>query len=856
MLIPNPSHIISLRALVLALLALLASVSPAFARKVSVEVADSVTGEGVPYVAVYVVGTGQGALTDDRGKVVLNIHSPEALLEFSVMGYDKIQAPLASGQSRIAVALSPSGHRLDEVVVRRGKEKYSKKNNPAVAFAERLRKAGPLTDPRRNPRFNYRKYERITYGLNDVSFGADAVPEGGKKGRFDFMREHVDTSDVTGKRIVPMAIKEKLSEVLYRRDPESSKEYRLGVRQQGIDEAFDAANLQTLLDDAFREIDLYQNDVAILRNRFVSPLSSIAPDFYKFYLTDTVFLPDSIRCVELSFAPHNPATFGFTGRLLVEDDSTMFVRRAIMNVPPSINLNFIDFLQIIQTFDKAPDGSRLKTLDDFYVEMSVMPGTPSVFARRLAAYDEFSFGGTPHDEILDELGAEYSDPFVYSRDDAFWDEMRLVGTSRGEDRVGLMMQSLRRWPLFYWGEKFVNRLFQGYVPIGKNSKFDIGPINTFISHNSLEGWRPRFGGMTTAALSPHWFLQGYLAYGIDDRRFKYGAEVEYSFNKKRQHPKEFPIHSIKLSEKYDLDRLGANLVDGNQDNFFNSFGRGTNKLMTYRRQTRLDYTIELDNHLSFNAGFNFERQETSPWVPFTLGDGSSIRHYDEACLSFGVRYAPGEKFLERPKGRLSIGNDRIVLELNHLYAPKGLLGSRFTVNRTEFSVYRRIWLSAFGFIDAKVGAGHLWSRAPYPNLPLANSSQSYIIHSQTFTLMDPMEFVADTYAEWFISYQARGAIFNYIPLLKKLKLREVFCFRGWWGALSDNNRPWLHPELFAFPRHARSKILEGAPYMEVSVGIDNIFRILRVDYVWRVSQRRGVPASMRSGLRLGLHVTF
>lgn len=840
----------------MALLTLLVAASPAFARRVAVAVTDSVTGEGVPFVAVYISGTNHGALTDDHGRVSLDIDSPDAVLEFSVMGYDRASVPVGPSRGKVKVALSPSGHRLDEVVVRRGKEKYSKKNNPAVAFAERLRKAGPLTDPRRNPRFNYRKYEKISYGLNNISLPPPSQGEKKKKGRFDFIREHVDTSDITGKTIVPMAVKEKLSEVLYRKEPEAEREYRLGVRQQGIDEAFDAASLQTLLDDAFREIDLYQNDVAILRNRFVSPLSSIAPDFYKFYLTDTIFLPDSTRCVELSFAPHNPATFGFTGRLLVEDDSTMFVRNVRMNVPPSINLNFIDFLQISQNFDKAPDGSRLKTLDDFYVEMSVMPGTPSVFARRVAAYDDFSFGTTERDEILDRLGTEYSDPMVYGRPDDFWETSRLVEASRGESRVGSMMETFRRWPLFYWGEKLVNRLFQGYVPTGRDSKFDIGPINTFISHNSLEGWRPRFGGMTTAALNPHLFFQGYVAYGIDDRRFKYGAEIEYSFNRKRQHPKEFPIHSIKVTEKYDLDRLGANLVNGNQDNFFNSFGRGGNKLMTYRRQTRLDYTLELDNHLSFRAGFNLERQETSPWVPFRLGDGTSINHYDEACFSFGIRYAPGEKFLERPKGRLNIGNDRIVLELNQLYAPKGLFGSRFTINRTEFSVSRRVWLSAFGFIDAKVGVGHLWSRAPYPNLPLANSSQSYIIQSQTFTLMDPMEFVADTYAEWFITYQARGAIFNYIPLLKKLKWREVFSFRGWWGHLSRNNRPWLHPELFAFPDHAQAKMLEGAPYMEVAVGIDNIFRILRVDYVWRVTQRRGLPASSRSGLRIGLHVTF
>lgn len=839
------------------LLALVGAVS-ARAAKLTVEVRDSVTLEPVPYVAVYVRGTQQGELAGDNGRAVLNINQQTAELEFSAMGYDKKIVKVDSRMPLVVVELSPTGYRLDEVTVRRGREHYSKKNNPAVAFMQRIRSADSITNPRRQPYYNFTRYERITFGLNNFQFHIDSIKPGAKKGKFDFLREHVDTSAVTGRPILPLSVKEKVTDFIYRRDPKSEKQIVRALRSEGVDEEMNMSSMTVLVEDIFRDIDLYDENVNILQNRFVSPLSRIAPDFYKFYLTDTLPANNGEPpLIELSFAPRNPATFGFTGRLYVAlGDSTMFVRRVRMNVPPSINLNFIEHLQITQEFKQAPSGARLKLLDDFNAEISITRGSQGLYVHRATAYKDHSFEPSPDAEVFDKLGTTFQDPAIYARDEAYWQRERQVAASGNENRIAQLMKQLRSVSLYYYAEKFLKIMFTGYIQTGNLSKFDIGPVNTFVSGNTIEGARMRFGGTTTAALSPHWFAKGYVAYGFKDRKFKYGAELEYSFIPKREHQREFPVHSIAVSEKYDMDQLGQHYLFTNADNVFLAWKRMKNVLMTYRRQTRLDYTLELPNNFSVKASANLERQEATEYVPFTNGYGQTFGHYQEMFFAVELRYAPGEKFFQTKTQRIPVNLDAPVFQLTHTFAPKKLFGAPFTINKTELSVSKRFWFSAFGFTDIIVRGGHVWSQAPYLNLLMPNANLSYTIQPESFALMSPMEFINDSYVSWDFTYWANGAILNYIPLLKKLKLREAFAFRGWLGGLSDKNNPLKNPELYRFPVESAYQPMNGRPYMEISAGLDNLFKCLRVDYVWRLTYRSGIPSSSRSGLRIALHATF
>lgn len=814
-------------------------------------VVDSLTHEGLSYVAVFVEGKSAGTMTDENGRFSLAAKIPGDTLRFSMMGYSTkkvVASPL------MTVELSPTGVTLNEVIVKPKKEKYSKKNNPAVDFLNRIRAASPLSDPKRHDYYNYDKYERINMAIND--FDPDKNYSWiGKK--FNFLKDHLDYSEISGRPILNFLTKEKSSEVNYRKKPETTRETVLGLKQVGLDEmTSNKDGTREALEDAFREIDIYQNDVTLLQNRFVSPLSSIAPDFYKFYLTDTVEV-DGDSCVVLSFVPHTSETWGFIGKLYVpKNDSTMFIKQIELHLPHTINVNFLDAMSVRQKFEKAPDGSRFKKSDDMIIEFSVLPALPKLYTHRNTVYENHNFdrpgleaqifNGTPPEIILE--GAR-------DRDEAFWDNHRLVPLKKGEGSVEAMIQRLRSVPLYYWTEKTLKLLVMGYWHTGNPPKFDYGPVNTSISYNTAEGVRLRAGGMTTAYLSKRWFARGFVAYGFRDHKFKYRGEVEYSFRDKEYHSREFPVHSLRLTSLYLLDELGQNYTFTNADNLFLSWKRLADTRVTYRRATMLEYTLELYNNFSISAGASFERQEATCWIPFTDGYGNNFGYYNELMFNVKLRYAPGEKFLQGTTHRSPINMDAPVIELMHTYAPKGVMGSMFTINRTEMRFFKRIWLSAFGYIDAVVKGGHSWSPSPYMNLCLPNANLSYTIQPESFALMNPLEFINDSYAQVDLTYWMNGLIFNHIPLIKKLKLREVINFKGLWGHLSHRNNPCYDKSLFVFPENVHTTLMSNVPYMEISAGIDNIFRIIRVDSVWRLSYKHSFDAP-DWGIRFALHFSF
>lgn len=834
------------------------AIFPVTARNVTVSgfVTDSQSKEPVPFATVMLKGTERGVLSDDTGHYSVTTSLPFDSVTVSAIGYTTKTVGVKSkgGMLKLDIAIHPSGVQLGEVIARPKRVHYSKKNNPAVDFMEKIRHTQDKNDPRRHDNYNYDKYERITLAINNYQAG-DSGKQSGLGKHFAFLREYVDTSEVSGKPILNVALREKLSSVHYRKDPEAQKEYVTGLRSSGLDEILDKQSIQTFYEDVMREVDVYDNDITILQTRFVSPLSRIAPDFYKFYLTDTVNV-DSTRCVELTFVPRNPSSLGFTGRFYVPlGDTSMFIKRIILRAPHDVNLNFIDGLVISQEYVKGADGSRLKIKDDMMMEASLVPGTPGIYGHRHTVYDGHNFNPAPDKELFKRGADQVFAPGAEGKDMNFWSDHRKAEIGRGANAIEQMMARLRSVPLFYWAEKTVRLVTSGYVPTGNPSYFDIGPMTTMVSYNAIEGLRLRMGGMTTANLSKRWFARGYVARGFKDHRWKYRGEVEYSFRDKEYHSREFPVHSIRATQLYDIDRLGQLSVMHNVDNIFLSFRRMPDRQETYHRVSKLEYILETESHFSLEARLQQERQYSTQFMTFINGYGENFRHYTMNSVRLLLRYAPGEKFYQMKTGRLPINMDAPVFTLSHTFAPKGFMGNPFALNVTEASIFKRIWLSAFGCIDFGVKGGHVWSRSPYPNLLIPGANLSYIIQSDLFSCLNPIEFINDSYAQWDLTYWANGALLNNIPLLKKLKLREAVTFKGVWGHLSDRNKPWLNRELYSFPVITHTQEMTNRPYMEIGAGLDNIFRILRIDYTWRLTYRNN-PDACKSGLRFTFHFSF
>lgn len=818
-------------------------------------VVDSLTREPIPFALMFLKGSDAGTQADADGRFEITTKVNFICANFSMMGYTAKDVYVTKGDvNDLTVELSADGVTLKEFVVRPGKEHYSKKNNPAVQFMEKLRDMKEKYDPKNHDYFSYDKYEKMNFALNDFS---EKKKDKWLFKKFKFIFEYMDTSEVSGKPILNVSVKEKLSTELFRRQPNTAKEYVKGVKRAGLDEIVDEESVQRFLDDVFKEVDIFDNNIAIMQNRFVSPLSKIGANFYKYYLSDTIPV-DGVQCIELSFAPFNNRTFGFFGRIYVPlGDSTMFVKKVIMNVPRDINLNYVESLRIEQTFEKAADGSRLKTKDDMVVEFSIISAAQGLYARRRTLYNNFSFDPPADMNVFDAETKQVFADDAMQMPDEYWKENRIEPIKDKENAISKLLAQLRTVPAFYWSEKVISALVSGYIGTGskETSKFDFGPMNTTISGNYVEGARLKVGGMTTANLSKHWFTKGYVAYGFKDKKWKYDAEVEYSFNEKKYHAKEFPIHSLRLHHKYDLNQLGQQYMFTNMDNMFLSWKRQTNDKITYLRTSELEYKHEGENGLAVTLGLKYQIQEATRWMPFIDGYGNWSDNYQQSSVNLTLRYAPGEKFYDARFTRIPINLDMPILILSHTYSPKGVFNNRFTINKTELSVQKRFWFSAFGYTDIILKGGKIWSKVSYPDLLLPNANLSYTIQPESYALMNAMEFMNDQYLSWDITYFMNGALLNRIPLIKYLKMREVISFKGLYGSLSDKNNPEKNLDLFRFPTGALCRPMEKTPYMEMSVGLDNILTILRVDYVWRLTYRN-TPGVDKSGFRIALHFTF
>lgn len=822
-------------------------------RRVVGVVIDSISGERLSFVNVYSKKNKKGTTTDLNG--VFSLFLPiGSTVGVKSLGYAPNSKTVVAGNDTMRFLMSPSSTELVEIVVKPKKQKYSKKNNPAVELMRRVRADREKHDPLNSSFYSYDRYDKMVLGLNNYN-GYLPDSSGNIKGRFKAISELVDTGIWTGKRILDLSLKEKLVARITDNDG-TDKEIVLAQRNNGVDKSLDQNYTRALFEDVLREVDVYANDIPVMRNRFVSPLSAIGADYYKYHIVDTVLIGQD-RCVELSFAPHNPESMGFNGKLYIPaDDSVKYVRRVMMRLPKAANVNYVENMYLSQNFLIDSLGYTHKTLDDMVVELHIAGAVGQAYMARQSRYDNRSYEKRKDlEKYYDRLGNLFVLDDAEDHDTGFWSGVRMLPLSYAESRLAIDESPFRKLPVIYWTSKVVELIIKGYVVTGKNSKFDFGPIDTFVSYNATEGLRLALGGLTTANLSDRLFGRGYVAYGLKDHKWKYSAELEYSFLKKKYHSREFPMNGIRAIYRYDVNKLGQHYMTNSASNLLNSVKRLDSNLTTYERLAKLEYNIEWRNNLSLQASVSHQRQESSLFVPFVNGYGSHVGAYTENSMRIQLRYAPGEKFMQTYNERRNINRDAICLMLAHSFGPKGLFGSEYTLNLTEFCLQKRFWFSAFGYADVIFKAAKLWNQVQFPALLWQNANVAYTVQSETFSLLNPMEFAMDQYVSLDLNYNMNGLIFNRIPLIKKLRLREVFTFKGFIGSLTKKNNPAYNDNLFRFPSGDVTQIMGKTPYMEIGVGIDNILTFLRLDYVWRLSYR-DKPGAPDSGLRFSFHFAF
>lgn len=791
-------------------------------------VTDDDTGLPVERAAVINLRDNSGTLADDDGNFVIYCHLGDSL-QVSALGYEAQRVIVTRQATTIAVTLKPTANVLGEIVVR--SKKYSKKNNPAVDLIRRLLEK---RDQARLDNLDYyarTSYRRVAYGLNRFETASD----NSILNRFPFLARYADTLSIHGVAtpVLPVSVDELTAVERHWRDSTSLSQQH--AAHAGLDDEYDQTGIKTYIENLIGAIDIFQGSVQCLNNRFASPISSAGLQLYRYYLGDTVVV-DGERFVQLDFAPHNSQDLGFVGRMLVACDSSLFVRRVTLAMPRGVNINFATYIAVTQEFTRVRDNLQAIADEDIVVVFTVFKNAQSLFAQVNSRYDAYTLN-----------------PDVDLRADAT--RLQADGLAHSDD-LRSMVAELRSDRRFFWGEFALTSVIQDFIPTAKrmsSSRFDFGPISSFFSSNSLEGFKTRIGGQTTTAFSRWIELAGYVAMGWKDHKLKYGAQATFSFTPKERYFSEALTHSITVSHSYDTYLLGSERLFSPREDFLLPITRKPDDKWIYQRRSALTYQKEWNASWLMSLALQHNRFMPSRKVPFVNGLGESLSHYGATGMNLSVRYAHNERFMATLSGRAPMGGDATVVILSHQFVPDAL-GNKRASNLTVLGIHQRFWMPAWGFLDFIVKGEKQWNRVHFFDLPMPCVDLTYNLQPESFALMNVMEFAADEQLSWFVKCRLNGVLLNRVPLIKRLKMREVIIYRGLWGRLTDNNNPALHPELLQFPAEVITR-LDKKPYMEFGLGVENLFRILSLQYVWRLNYR-DVPNVERSGLRFQLSLSF
>lgn len=828
-------------------------------------VIDAATGKPMVYISVYFQHTSSGCITDYDGKFFVKDSSGADTLVVDAIGYEKqfIRIP-PEGSTGMKILLEPASIQLAGAVVKPKKERYRKKDNPAI---ELIRNVIARKDSNRVASRDYYKcdlYEKMTLSLDDYS------PDFEKKKKLDYLREYIDTSEITGNPILTVSIRETMNDCYYRKSPKEFKVVRKAQRHTGLDKEFDYnGGLTASLELLFTGVDIFDNEVAFMMNRFVSPISStLAVSYYKYYIMDTLMV-DGTSCIDLAFVPYNSQSYGFTGRLYITNDGNYAIKKVQLNFPSKSNVNWVDRLRVDQEFFRTEDGDWALKQEDAYVNLVVFEGVQGIFAhqtRYFANYDS-------EDEELARNPIYRMDgkievlPDSKSYGDDYWAENRLVPLNKRESEVAKVSDDIYKKSSTVTWMRVLDAIGSDWVPSSGSkatSKFDFGPVLSVFGYNYVEGPRFRIGGMTTANLSKRWFGKGYIAYGINDRKIKGGLTLTHSFNDKNYHPKEKPLNNLSVSYSYDIY---SPEVIGEQHDLVTSLKTKTVKKLQYIRTADIRYEKQWLNSLTTTFWLKNNRYTpatlTGPRGEGTLrylrmdenGELADVPNLTSNEVGAQIRWAPGEKPVNSVSQRGNMDKDTPIFTFSHTVGFKGL-GGEYDYHRTEFTAFKRLRLSVAGFMDAKLSAGKVWNAVPWPLLIMPAANQSFSYRRETFHMMNALEFVTDEYVQLNLTWHLKGLIFNHIPGVKNLKLRELVIFNGIYGNLTDRNNPAKSPGLFVLPEGTEA--LGRMPYMEIGFGIENIFQLFRVAYFYRLTYRDHDLNWLGKwgGLRFGIYVDF
>jgi hypothetical protein len=801
--------------------------------KIKGTVLDSKTKEPLPFVNVSFKGANIGTTTDFDGKFYLETQWGTSTLLASFVGYNTSSKKVELGKGQtINFLLKNDAIEIETFTVKAEKKRYRNKENPAVLLIKKVIEHKNDNRKEALDYYEYDKYEKIEIDINNIT--EEFLNKGWLKKKFQIVIDHIDTSEINGKPFLPVFLRETASKMYYRQKPKALKEHQYGSKMTGFEGYIDDDGMSFIMDKLYQDIDIYDNNISLLSNQFTSPISVLGPTIYKYFIIDTLDI-NGRECINLAFTPRNKADFAFKGSLYILNDSSSYaVTKVVMGVADEINLNFVKDLQLDQEFTLYQDSIWMLSKDKLIIDYNLTRKGRGMFGKKTINYTDFVFNEQRDNEMYNKVEKIIKEEGMNNKTDSFWVDTRPDTLTEQEKGVYTMIDSIQKIPAFKRTMDIAFLFITGWHEIGK---IELGPLNSFYSFNDVEGFRLRGGFRTTTKFHKKFMYYNYIAYGFKDKEYKYFVGLTYSFNKNFLIN---PQHRIMFAHQYETNFPGQDLQFLNEDNFLLSFKRGASDRMLFNKTYTLDYLHESYSGFSYNLIYENKLQEPLGSLYFINQDSISSTHIKSDNFSVNLRFAPNEQFYQGKNFRVPIPNKYPIFQLRFTQGVKNLINGDNQYSRVSGNIFKRFYLAQIGFTDFELEGGKVFGNVSYPLLNLPQANQSFFLQEPSFNMMNFMEFISDEYATIKVSHYFNGFILNKVPLFKRLKWREVISLKALYGNLTEANDPNIHPELFSFPTNSDGSpstftFDKGIPYLELSAGVMNIFKVVRIDFLQRVT---------------------
>lgn len=809
---------------------------------ISGKVTDANNGDPLPFVNVVLLGTTWGATTDFDGNYKIRTSSPSDTLAASYIGYQTRKKVIGKGISQVInFQMEEQSTSLQEVVINAGE-------NPAFAILRKVVRNKNNNDKRKLTAYEYDTYTKIEIDVDNIT---DKFRKRKIVQKITQVLDSIERmAGEDGKPILPMLITESVSKVYYRDNPSLRFENILRSKINGVG-VEDGKTVTQLVGSSFQEYNFYQNWLNIIGKEFVSPIADGWRLYYDYDLVDSLYVGNDY-CYRLDFFPRSPQDLAFTGSIWITKDG-FALKQIDATMGKQANINFVEKIKIQQELAPAGPGQPwLPVKNRVLVDVGELTNNSAGMLAKFYTSNKNFVVNQPHDPSF------YRQPIIMAEDariseaDVVWDSIRHEPLSSTEKNVYRMIDTLQTIPIVRTYTDIIKIIVNGYYKVGK---IDVGPYMSMLAINDIEGLRLQPGFRTNIQFSDKWVLGGQLGYGFKDEKFKYTAYVQRILSRDRW-------TTLTIRARSDLGRVGVD-EESVGDNFllmasqrFGYFRRGY-----YMNEARVDFKREFFKGFTQRIGFRYFTFE--PTYAYAYYDdpenipGSSIRQqFTTSELVLESRFARDELFIQSDNDRLSLGALRWpIITVRYTHGFKGFMAGDFEYDKLRLSVYKRIKFGPLGYSYVNIVGEKVFSPLPYPLLGLHLGNQSFIYTPVTYNLMNYGEFVSDQYASVQYQHHFEGFLLNRIPLMNRLKWRLVGSANVIWGRLGPDNIAMNAPYTPSGQETLPMTYFDRRPYVEVSYGVENIFRFFRIDFVHRLSyldrpdaRRFGVLASFQFSL--------